>query len=113
MSKGGEIKMRTNGKESRQFLHADDASECLHRLSRKYHLIPRDENLHVTSFEWSTVKDVANIISDLSKCSIIAADRGDQTQMNAMSKPDGSILKYWIPRISLKDGISKIYDLYQ
>jgi hypothetical protein len=40
------------------------------------------------------------------------SDREDQTQMNAMNPPDEYILKYWEPTTSLKEGITKLYDLY-
>tara|TARA_B110000196_G_scaffold240296_1_gene208735 strand:- start:537 stop:1355 length:819 start_codon:yes stop_codon:yes gene_type:complete len=107
-----EINMRTNGKESRQFLYAEDACECLWLLSLQYPIISRTENLHITSFKWSTINEVADIINDHSICMINPSDREDQTQMNAMNPPDEYILKYWEPTTSLKEGITKLYDLY-
>ena len=107
-----EINMRTDGKESRQFLYADDACECLYKLSLEYPTVPRTENLHITSFKWSTINEVANIIADNSICTINSTDRKDQTQMNAMNPPDEYILKYWKPTTSLKEGIIKLYNLY-
>ena len=108
----GEINMRTDGEESRQFLYADDACECLYKLSLQYPTIPRTENLHITNFKWSTIKEVANIIDVLSSCKINPSERKDQTQQNAMNAPDDFILKYWKPRTSLEEGIMKLYNLY-
>ena len=108
----GEINMRTDGEESRQFLYADDACECLYKLSLQYPTIPRTENLHITNFKWSTIKEVANIIDVLSSCKINPSERKDQTQQNAMNAPDDFILKYWEPKTSLKEGIMNLYNLY-
>ena len=45
------INMLTDGTEVRQFLHATDCSKCLEILSREYNTIPRDKELHVSSFK--------------------------------------------------------------
>ena len=45
------IEMLTDGKEERQFLHADDCSNCLYTLANKYESINREENLYITSFK--------------------------------------------------------------
>ena len=108
----GEINMRTNGEESRQFLYADDACECLYKLSQQYPLVSRMKDLHITSFKWSTINEVADIVDVLSSCKINRADREDQTQQNAMNEPSKDILEYWKPKIKLEEGITKLYNLY-
>ena len=108
----GEINMRTNGKESRQFLYADDACECLYKLSQQYPLISRMKDLHITSFKWNTINEVADIVDVLSSCKINRADREDQTQQNAMNEPSTDILEYWKPKTKLEEGITKLYNLY-
>ena len=108
----GEINMRTNGKESRQFLYADDACECLYKLSLQYPLVSRMKDLHVSSFKWNTINEVADIIDVLSSCKINRADREDQTQQNAMNEPSRDILEYWKPKTQLEEGITKLYNLY-
>jgi len=60
----GKIEMMTDGKEERQFLHAEDCSRCLMTLSEKYDEIDRDSNLHITNFEWNTVLEIAEIIKE-------------------------------------------------
>jgi nucleoside-diphosphate-sugar epimerase len=107
-----EIYMRTDGTESRQFLYADDACECLLILAKKYPLIPRNENLHITSFKWNTINEVANIIDVLTSCTIHKALRKDETQRNAMNEPDPFILNYWRPTTSLENGIMKLLSAY-
>ena len=108
----GEINMRTNGKESRQFLYADDACECLYKLSQQYPLISRMKDLHITSFKWNTINEVADIVDVLSSCKINRADREDQTQQNAMNEPSTDILEYWKPKTKLEEGITNLYNLY-
>ena len=108
----GVIKMRTDGTESRQFLYADDACEALLTLAKKYKVIEKDKDYCITSFEWNKVYEIADILDVLSSCKVIPADRKDETQRNAMNKPDPYIEKYWQPRTSLKEGIMKLYSLY-
>ncbi len=63
-AKEGEIKMMTDGKEERQFLHAEDCSNALMILSQQYETIDRDKNLHITSFKWNTVLEIAELINE-------------------------------------------------
>ena len=104
-----EISMRTDGTEERQFLHADDCSECLEVLMNKYHEIPRNKELHVTSFKWNSIIEVAEIICVLSGATF---SRGSDTdlQKNKKNEPDPFILDLWKPKISLEKGIEGIYN---
>jgi nucleoside-diphosphate-sugar epimerase len=107
-AKKGKIEMMTDGKEERQFLHAEDCSRCLLTLSEKYDEIDREENLHITSFEWNTILDVADIINAAIPCSVIPSTEIDTVQLNKRNEPDPYILQFWKPRIGLQDGINKI-----
>ena len=109
--KDGVIKMRTDGTESRQFLYAEDACEALFHFAQKYSKLPKDKEYHISSFEWNTIKEVADFLDVVSSCKVIPSDRKDETQKNAMNEPDPFILKYWKPKTSLKDGIMKLYNL--
>ena len=108
----GVINMRTDGTESRQFLYAEDACEALLILSKKYKRLKKDKDYCITSFEWSKVYEIANILDVLSSCETIPSDRKDETQRNAMNEPDPYIEKYWQPKTSLQDGIMKLYNMY-
>ena len=108
----GVIKMRTDGTESRQFLYADDASEALLTLAKNYNKIDKDKNYSITSFEWTKIYEIANILDILSSCKVFPGDKKDQTQLNAMNKPNNNIKKYWKPKTSLEEGIMKLYNLY-
>lgn len=102
------IKMRTDGEESRQFLHATDCAECLLTLTKLYTKLDKTKNYHITSFKWTTVKEIALIISKLTGCEVIFNENKDKTQMNAMNPPDDYILNFWKPNITLEKGIETL-----
>jgi len=104
------IKMRTDGEEYRQFLFVEDCAECLLNLTNQYHQLDKNQNYHITSFEWISIKEIASIISKITDCKIISGDKKDQTQMNAMNPPDSYILNFWKPKTSLTEGILNIYN---
>jgi nucleoside-diphosphate-sugar epimerase len=103
------IDMMTDGTEVRQFLHADDCSECLDILSRRYTEVPRDMNLHITSFKWHSILDVAKVIADLYPGTAVhPAKHVDEVQRDARNEPDDSVLRFWRPKIGLADGIKNV-----
>lgn len=103
------IHMRTDGTEERQFLHAEDCSRCLLALRDNYNDIPRDKELHVTSFEWNSILEVAKIVADLFPgTEIFPAKNSDTVQMGVKNDPDRGILKYWEPKIRMSQGIKMI-----
>ena len=106
----GSIYMRTNGEESRQFLYAEDAAECLYKLALKYDDISRDSELHITNYKWSKIKDIADIIGKEFKCNYFPSEEIDSVQNDKRNEPSKDILKYWKPQTSLKDGIKKIIE---
>jgi len=109
-AKEGEIKMMTDGKEERQFLHAEDCSNALMILSQQYETIDRDKNLHITSFKWNTVLEIAELINEQISCKITPSTEVDEVQMNKKNDPDPYILEFWKPEISLREGINKIIE---
>jgi len=74
---GGTIRMRTTGEEERQFLYVEDCCEALHALSNKYDEVPRDEELHITSFKWTKIKDVAALVGHKTGGWFVPGDRTD------------------------------------
>ena len=107
-AKEGKITMMTDGTEERQFLHAEDCSNCLYILSQQYDKIDRTKNLHITNFEWNTILEVAEIIKESIPCNIIPSNEKDTVQLNKRNEPDPYILNFWKPEISLREGINKI-----
>jgi len=104
----GNITMLTDGKEERQFLHAEDCSNALMILSQKYNSISRDQELHITNFEWNTILEVADFINETIPCKITPSTEIDTVQLNKRNEPDPYILNFWKPVISLKEGINKV-----
>jgi nucleoside-diphosphate-sugar epimerase len=90
----------------RQFLHADDCSACLDTLVQRYADVPRSTELHVTNFEWSSILDVAQIVTEIYPGTVVKpAAAVDAVQRDKRNEPDPSILDYWKPRIKLAEGV--------
>lgn len=107
----GAISMRTNGEESRQFLYAEDCAKAFLTLTELYDSLDKTKDYHITSFQWSTIKEVARIIAKIhGGCRIEYGEKLDQTQKNAMNEPDPYILNYWKPSTNLTEGIIKVYN---
>ena len=105
----GIINMLTDGTEARQMLHATDCSECLYLLSTKYSELPRDQEYHISSFEWTTMLDIANMIAGHFPGTVVQpAQAKDMIQKDKRNEANTSILAYWKPKISLREGIKSI-----
>jgi len=111
--KNKKIDMLTDGSEERQFLYADDCSECLLTLSQKLNILDRTKEYHITNFKWSKVIDVAKIIQKNIDCDIVPATTKDSIQLNKKNEPDTHILQYWKPRTTLEEGINKMCFYYK
>jgi len=106
-----EINMMTDGTELRQFLHADDCSACLDILSTRYAQIPRSIELHVTSFIWNSILEVAQIVAEIYPGTRInPAKQVDDLQRDKRNEADPAILEYWRPNIELAEGILLVND---
>lgn len=103
------IDMLTDGTEERQFLYADDCSECLYLLSQMYSAIDRTKELHITSFEWVSILQVAKTVAEIFPgTSILPAITKDDVQKGHRNIPDPYILQFWRPKTSLRVGVGKI-----
>ena len=90
--------------------YVKDCLDCLYVLSKQYHNLDKRKNYHITNFQWTTILDVANIVSQISGAPIEIGTCKDDTQMNSMNEPDEFILKFWTPKTSIVDGIKIIYN---
>lgn len=103
------IQMLTDGTEERQFLHADDCCRALVTLAEKYTEVSREQELHITSFEWVTILEIATIIAnEFPGTTIHPAESKDTVQKNKRNEADPFILKYWKPTIDIQTGIKDI-----
>jgi len=111
--KGDPIAMRTNGTEERQFLYADDCSEALYSMAQQYEKLSRLGEYHISSFEWVTVKYIAETISQFCNgATIIPSKEEDTVQRDNRNEPNRFILTegVWTPKTSLTEGIRRIVE---
>ena len=111
----GVINMLTDGDEFRQFLHVEDCCRCLDILSQKYATLDRKENYHISSFQTHCVHGVASLVAKNfpHTVPVIKGEARDCVQGGGQSEsPDRYILNFWEPKISLKEGIKRMYDYY-
>ena len=106
----GRIELMTTGEETRQFLYAEDCCEALYLLSQPslYQSIPREQNLHITTFQWNSILEVAGIIGKELGVEVIPATAIDEVQRFHKNEPDPGILQYWKPKTTLEEGIRKV-----
>lgn len=101
----GRIEMMTTGEEVRQFIHVDDVCNAFHlALSRRLGGV-----YDVSSFEWVRVRDMAQIIADLTGARVVPGTRVGSTPVTPMigKIPD------WEPALQLREGLSNMVDLYR
>jgi len=111
----GEFEMMTDGTEERQFLYAEDCCEALETVMDKYDEFGREDPLHITSFTYSTVNEVAATITQLfidsgKLVTFVAADSKDEVQKDKRNEADPYICQWWKPKTDLKDGIMKVFN---
>lgn len=103
------IKMRTTGEERRQLLYSGDCAEGLLAVAKHYEDISRDKELHLTSFVWSSVFEIGQVIAEIFPGTTIApGEATDNVQLGRVNDPNPFILEYWSPKTSLKDGIRRV-----
>jgi len=108
-----EIHIRTDGEEERQFLYVEDACEALLTFANLYNVVPRNKELHVTTFEWIKIIDIAKNISKLcGDVSVIPGAEKDMVQQGQRNEPDPFVLTFWKPKTSITAGINEIVQHY-
>lgn len=105
---GNDIHMRTDGSEKRQMLHAKDAARALEALMVSFYKLDVSEYYDITSFEWSTISQIAFIIAGMYDVQVYSGTKVDDVQQDAANEPTDLILNYWKPEISLSEGISEV-----
>ena len=109
----GEINMITDGTEYRQFLYVNDCCECLVKLMNTHNELDLTKNIHISSFKWSTINDIALMVSkNFNNCKVNKSHSKDTVQQNSKYEPDPYILQFWKPTTLLNDGIKKIIKNY-
>ena len=60
----GDFEMLTDGEEVRQFLYAEDCCEGLETVMKNYDEFYANDPLHITNFDYTTIREVAIIIEN-------------------------------------------------
>ena len=111
----GVIDMMTDGTEAREFLYAEDCCEALHKLMGSYDDLSSNDELHITTGNYTTILEIAEIIQRLfsnigKEIMISPAESKDEVQKDARNVPDPYIRKFWEPKTSVKEGITKVFE---
>ena len=113
--KTGDINMMTDGREEREFLYAEDCCEALETIMGCYDQFTCDDELHITTGISTSILEIARNIQVLFKnigkeVKVIPASSKDEVQKDARNIPDPYIRKWWTPKTTVVDGISKVFD---
>ena len=104
----GKIEMLTNGEETRQFLHAKDCSRAMYMISKDSQKFS-GLSLDITSFEWTSIKEIANIVSSIcGNVPVMSGTKEDTVQRDVDVSPSEYILQYWKPNLTLREGIQDV-----
>ena len=111
----GNIDMMTDGTEEREFLYAEDCCEALETVMEKYSDFTSDNELHITSGVSTTILEIAQNIHSLFKkigkeVDVSPSPSKDEVQKDARNVPDPYIRKWWEPKTSIVDGITKVFN---
>ena len=110
----GNFQMMTDGREKRQFLYAEDCCEGLEAVMLNYKELKSTDPLHITNFRYTSIEEIARMVENEFKSigkdvDIIEGEATDTVQLDKRNEPDFFIEKYWSPRTTLKQGISKVF----
>ena len=111
----GVIDMMTDGTEAREFLYAEDCCEALETIMKSYHDLCSDDELHITTGNYTTILEIAGIIQRLfwnigKDVAIQPAESKDEVQKDARNIPDPFIKKFWRSKTSVKKGLTKVFE---
>ncbi len=111
----GTIDMMTDGTEEREFLYAEDCCEALEAIMENYSDFTSDDDLHITTGDSTNILGIARTIQSLfeetgREVTIVPAESKDEVQKDARNVPDPYIKKWWQPKTSVTEGITKVFN---
>lgn len=112
----GVIQMMTDGSEVRQFLHAEDCSDAMLALLNNYEEAAKYNTFDITSFVWTDIHSVAEIIAQHYGAKIIKPNTKDAVQKNSRIEPSRYPIEiFWNPdmAIDINTGIQKMIKYYE
>ena len=110
----GTIDMMTDGTEEREFLYAEDCCEALEAVMENYSDFTSNDDLHITTGDSTAILGIARTIQSLFKeidreVTIAPSESKDEVQKDARNVPDPYIKKWWQPKTSVTEGITKVF----
>ena len=105
------IRMRTNGKELRQFLYAEDCAVFLKNIAENNMSVDRCKPIHITSYQWVSILDLAKTVCKIYDAwEVIPGDKDDALQGGFKNEPDDYALRFFKDAkfTSLEEGIRKV-----
>lgn len=112
------IDMLTNGKETREFLYADDCSAGLFKIMNKFDYFKKiKKELHLTTTKKTKVIDIAKIVKKILKkknidIRINRAIFKDDVQKNKSNEANKFLFNFWKPKYTIESGIEKTLKYY-
>ena len=111
----GDFEMMTDGTEERQFLYAEDCCEALETVMECYTQFKPEDPLHITSFNTTTIKEVAAIIQGLfsrigKNVRITPGLAKDSVQLDKRNEADNYIMDWWLPKTNMQVGIQSVFE---
>lgn len=99
------IEMLTDGREIRQFVHVSDVCAGFHAAFGAGGPGPYD----VASFEWIPVRQVADVIAELTGAEVVPGKRVGSSPVSAnVGRVPG-----WLPLVSLRDGLGMMVEEFR
>jgi nucleoside-diphosphate-sugar epimerase len=94
------IEMLTTGEEKRQFIHIDDVCRALHQAIA----LSLDGVYDVSSFEWVSILDIAQMIAEETGAIVVAGEEVGSTPLTPMK----GRIPGWLPEVDLRQGLSRM-----
>ncbi len=100
----GLINMLTTGEEMRQFIYIDDVCRGFHRALG----IGEKRVCDVSSFEWVSIRHVADLIASFTGAKVIPGKKRGSTPITPMQ----GRVSGWLPEVSLEEGLRRTVACY-
>ncbi len=101
----GRIQMLTTGEEMRQFIYIDDVCRGFRQALDAGVCRVCD----ISSFEWVSIRQVADVIASITGAEVIPGERLGSTPITPMQ----GRIPGWLPEVSLENGLKRTIDLYR
>lgn len=103
----GSIQVLSNGLETRDFLYVRDASKAITIAMNNYSELPNVSD--VASFEWRSIKSVAEDISKYLNADIFFSEV-ESSNLHSKIEPRKEILEIWKPEVDFESGLKLVIE---